>query len=130
MRHDIANSFYVHIGQKLGRPYHQGHPKVEASSIPISPSLLPEEEKETMGHFAASCCGSGVGRNYLFSKLGKYMLTASVRNHSKIIHNGQPEEGKTQQEQLIDYFLKTEDVSFQVLWDVPTSHLMNDDNKE
>ena len=63
--------YYINLTHKSGCPTHERHPKTTQVSIPAR--LIKEEEKETLFHLALACCGPSIGRNYIYSKIGKYM---------------------------------------------------------
>jgi hypothetical protein len=112
--------------QSAGNHRHVGHPKTDPEKTSIATRLLSEEEKEALHHQAEACAGSGVGRNYIYSKLGRFIDRARVAYiQSKEISFSTPIKGKGSSlpindvEQLIEYLKSEPKVSCQVLWDVP-----------
>jgi hypothetical protein len=72
------HGFYINLNRSSGCGKHKNHAKLNAANIPFSTKLLPKEEKENLIHLANSCAWSGVGRNYIHSKLGKYVSRAKI----------------------------------------------------
>eukprot|EP00978_Attheya_sp_CCMP212_P005074 scaffold11222_cov56-Attheya_sp.AAC.3 len=70
------HGFYVNLNCSSGCGKHKNHAKLNAANIPFSTKLLPKEDNENLVHLAKSCAWSGVGRNYIHSKLGKYVSRA------------------------------------------------------
>ena len=114
------------LNQIAGTPYHSSHPKVDPSTIPIPSRLIPEQEKDNLVALADSCVGSGVGRNFLHSKLGRYVSRAKVAyiQESRHASFGGKSLPKDDVEDLLDFFRESSDISHQVLWDIP----VNDDS--
>eukprot|EP00957_Ditylum_brightwellii_P061117 4637761-Ditylum_brightwellii.AAC.1 len=79
------------------------------------------EERESLIALADACIGSGVGRNFLYIKLGKYISNAKVAYIQKL----SPKESlhlslKNSDIDELLYFVKSlNDISYQILWDVP-----------
>ena len=112
------------LNQIAGTPFHSSHPKVDPSSIPIPTRLIPEDEKNNLAALADSCVGSGVGRNFLHSKLGRYVSRAKVAyiqdsRHASFTGKTLP---KDDVEDLLDFFRDSSDISHQVLWDIPVTN--------
>jgi hypothetical protein len=67
-----------------------------------------------------ACIGPGVGRNYVFSKLGKYITRAQIAyftsEPSSPLADGLQ---KSDTDSLLEYFEATEEISYHTLWDVP-----------
>eukprot|EP00957_Ditylum_brightwellii_P138460 10554139-Ditylum_brightwellii.AAC.1 len=55
---------------------HKFHPMVSVDCMHIPTRLIPMKERENLIALADVCVGSGVGRNFLYSKLGKYISNA------------------------------------------------------
>jgi hypothetical protein len=71
--------FYITL-QKIsfGCPHHENHLKGDLSKLSLPMQLIPEKEKEILRSMADACIGAAVGRNYVFSKLGKYITKAQI----------------------------------------------------
>ena len=80
-------------------------------------------KRENLIALAESCVGSGAGRNFLYNKLGKHLLNAKIA----YIQNSAPKEPlhpslkNSDIDDLISFFKRSKEISYQVLWDVPTS---------
>eukprot|EP00957_Ditylum_brightwellii_P209325 15361226-Ditylum_brightwellii.AAC.1 len=70
------NEFY--IDSKCSVSAHKFHQRVSVDCIHIPTRLIPMEEREHLIALADACVGTGVGRHFLYSKLGKYILNAKV----------------------------------------------------
>ena len=82
--------------------------------------LIPDKEKEILRSMSEACIGAAVGRNYVFSKLGKYITKAQIAyftsEPSSPLADGLK---KSDTDSLLDFFEATEEISYQSLWDVP-----------
>eukprot|EP00957_Ditylum_brightwellii_P112654 8587321-Ditylum_brightwellii.AAC.1 len=63
--------FYIDTKCSVSTP--KVHPVVSADCMHIPTRLIPMEEREILIALADGCVGSGIGRNFLNSKLGKYI---------------------------------------------------------
>ena len=115
------NGFY--IDTKRSVPFHKYHPRSSLESMHIPTRLIPNEERENLIALAESCVGAGVGRNFLYSKLGKHLSNAKIA----YIQNSAPKKPlhpslkNSDIDELISFFKSSKEISYQVLWDVPTS---------
>eukprot|EP00978_Attheya_sp_CCMP212_P014408 scaffold36669_cov47-Attheya_sp.AAC.2 len=112
--------FYINLFRASGCPSHKNHPKIDPENLPFPTKLLPKEEQENLRHLADSCAWSGVGRNYIFSKLGKFVTRAKIpylqdNTPSKLL---EPRATNSDVDSLISFFESSEEISYQVLWDV------------
>ena len=82
--------------------------------------LIPDKEKEILRSMSEACIGATVGRNYVFSKLGKYITKAQIAyftsKPSSPLADGLKQ---SDTDSLLDFFEATEEISYQSLWDVP-----------
>jgi hypothetical protein len=113
--------FYVTVPTiRSGCPNHDNHPKSDLSKLTLPMQLIPEREKEILQSMADACIGSAFGRNYVFSKLGKFITSAQITHFTSEpsfpLADGLE---KSDTDSLLDFFEKTEDISYQTLWDVP-----------
>jgi hypothetical protein len=100
--------------QTAGNHKHVGHPKTDPEKTSIATRLLSKEEHAALHHQAVACAGAGVGRNYIYSKLGKYINRATIAYiQSKEVSFTTPIKGKGSSslpindvEQLIDFLKK------------------------
>ena len=109
------------LKQTSGNPNHEFHPKIDPSNIPIPTRLIPENEKANLVALAESCVGAGVGRNFIHSKLGRYITRAKVaylQENYNVDFTGQ-NLPQNDIEKLLEFFKNSETISHQVLWDVP-----------
>ena len=114
------------LNQVSGTVYHTSHPKVDPASVPIPTRLIPEDERKNLIALADSCVGAGVGRNFLHSKLGKYVTRAKIayvqENHN-VTFSGKSVP-RNDVDELLKFFHDSTEISHQVLWDVPiNSHI-------
>jgi hypothetical protein len=57
---------------------HKNHLKGDLSKLSLPMQLIHEKEKEILQSMSNACIGSVVGRNYVFSKLGRYITKAQI----------------------------------------------------
>jgi hypothetical protein len=112
--------FYINLFRASGCPSHKNHPKINPEDLPFPSKLVPKEEQENLRHLANSCAWSGVGRNYICSKLGKFVSRAKIsylQDHtpSKLL---EPRATNSDVDSLIEFFESSKEISYQVLWDV------------
>lgn len=128
-RKDVCN-FKFNIGwdskgyfliQTAGSPVHNGHPKIEASKIPIPSRLIPKAEIENLHALAVGSLGAGAGRNFLQSKLGRYVGRAKVAylQQTADVHFEGHDVPSTDVDKLLSFFNRSKEITYQVLWDVP-----------
>ena len=71
--------FYITLARLgSGCPHHENHLKGDLSKLAMPMQLIPEKEKEILRSMSNACIGAAVGRNYVFSKLGKYITKAQI----------------------------------------------------
>eukprot|EP00957_Ditylum_brightwellii_P157554 11991935-Ditylum_brightwellii.AAC.1 len=70
------NGFY--IDAKCSISTHKFHPRVSVDCMHIPTRLISMEKRENLIALADACVGYGVGRSFLYSKLGKYISKAKV----------------------------------------------------
>jgi hypothetical protein len=67
-----------------------------------------------------ACIGPAVGRDYIFSKLGKFITKAQIAyftsEPSSPLADGLK---KSDTDSLLEYFEATKEISYHTLWDVP-----------
>ena len=78
VRWDLFGYFITTSWDGSGCPNHASHPNVDLSTLSLPMNLVPDVEKEILRSMADACIGSAVGRNYVFSKLRKFMSKAQV----------------------------------------------------
>jgi hypothetical protein len=95
---------------------------VDPKNLTLPRRLLPEDEEEHLKAMTQACIGAAVGRNYIFSKLGKYITKSQI----VYLNTPKPPTGemagglqKSDTDELLDFFESTEDISYHTLWDVP-----------
>ena len=103
-----------------GYPNHDNHLQGDLSKLCLPMGLIPAKEKELLQSMTNACIGAAVGRNYIFSKLGKYITKAQITHFtsepSSPLVDGLE---KSDIDSLLEFFEATEDISYQTLWDVP-----------
>ena len=115
-----------YLKQQNGCPYHNGHSKSGHEHLAIPTRLIPKEERDVMLNMADSCIGSGVCRNYIVSTLGRFLPKASVHFIQNPPNPLFGEDGTqtlpaNDVNGLLQFFDEAKDVSYQVLWDVPST---------
>ena len=115
-----------YLVQQNGCPYHNGHPKFAHQHLAIPTRLIPKKEQEVMANLAQSCIGAVACRNYAVSRMGKFLPKASVQFLQNTPTPNFGEDGTRQLpsndvESLLNFFAAEKDVSYQVLWDVPST---------
>jgi hypothetical protein len=82
--------------------------------------LIPEKEKEILQSMSNACIGSAVGRNCVFSKLGRYITKAQIAYFtSKPSRPLAKSLNKSDTNSLLKFFEKKKEISYHTLWDVP-----------
>jgi hypothetical protein len=103
-----------------GCPNHENHLQGNLSKLSLPMHLIPEKEKEILQSMSEACIGTAVGRNYVFSKLGKFITKAQIAHFisepSRPLADGLE---KSDTDSLLEFFEATNDISYQTLWDVP-----------
>jgi hypothetical protein len=108
--------------EKIGHgcPNHECHLKGDLSKLSLPMHLIPEKEKEILQSVSEACIGAAVGRNHVFSKLGKFITKAQMSHFasepSRPLASGLE---KSDTDSLLEFFEATADTSCQTLWDVP-----------
>ncbi|CAJ1947503.1 unnamed protein product [Cylindrotheca closterium] len=119
------DEFGFYLKQNVGNPYHTGHPKFANQDLATPNGFLSTEDQEVIIHVHNACGGAAIGRNYILTKFGKFVPSVAIRSLQNEATLPQPEEGDNRKlpandiEGLLRYFETEEDISFQVLWDVP-----------
>ena len=119
--------FFINLNQGSGCAMHNFHYKVDSLHIPFPTRLIPQSEKDTLAEMAEACAWSGVGRNYLSSKLGRHIAKSKIA----YLQNQEPplslakgsstnSSSNSDVDSLLDFLDSTKEISRQVLWDVPT----------
>jgi hypothetical protein len=113
--------FYVTVEKiNFGCSKHENHIKGDLSKLSLPIQLIPEKEKEILRSMAVACIGGAVGRNYVFSKLGKFITKAQIAyftsEPSSPLADGVK---KSDTDSLLEFFEATEEISYHTLWDVP-----------
>jgi hypothetical protein len=113
--------FYITVEKiNFGCPNHANHLKGDLSKLSLPMQLIPEKEKEILQSMADACIGAAVGRNYVFSKLGKFITKSQIAyftsEPSIPLADGVK---KSDTDSLLEFFEKTEEISYHTLWDVP-----------
>lgn len=115
--------FYLH--QAAGCPYHNGHPEYGHQDLALPTRLVPEVERQMMVDLHNINAGAGVGRNYLLQRLGQFLPMTSIRYIQDPslpqLEPGDPRRLPANDvEGLLKFFEEAKDISYLVLWDVPT----------
>lgn len=118
------DKYRFYLKQTTGNSFHNGHPQFAHEDIAIPARLIPEEEKQFLLHLAQSCAGMGIGsRNYLYTKIGKFLTKASIQHlQNETLVGVDPDDPNklptNDVEGLLQFFKSTNNISYQVLWDI------------
>ncbi|KAL7546986.1 LOW QUALITY PROTEIN: hypothetical protein ACHAWF_010308 [Thalassiosira exigua] len=69
--------FYVDLGFSQGHGFHNGHP-VAYAPLAISTRHMPHGMKRGANHVMMATCNKSSGRNYLFTKFGRFINRAKI----------------------------------------------------
>ena len=120
VRWDLFGYYIAASRAGSGCPNHANHPKGDLSTLPLPMCLVPAIEKEILQSMADACIGAAVGRNYIFSKLGKFITKAQIAFYtsepSRPLADGLE---KSDTDSLLEFFEATAEISYETLWDVP-----------
>ena len=109
-----------HQGPGSGCPNHANHPNSDLSTLPLPMNLVPAIEKDILQSMADACIGAAVRRNYIFSKLCKFITKVQIAYYtseaSRPMAVGLE---KADTNGLLEFFEATAEISYQTLWDVP-----------
>jgi hypothetical protein len=82
--------------------------------------LIPEKEKETLQDMCQAAIGNAVGRNYIFSKMGKFISKAQLAYFNSPPPMPLVDSLKSSDtDEMLAFFEQSKDISYHVLWDVP-----------
>ena len=137
--HDIAcpfglyvyfdnHGYYVSLEKNGGCCIHKFHPKIDPFELPLRTHLLSKSTRKDIRHMGEACCGAGTGRNFVYSKFLCYLPNTKIAYLFDGDDNGTTgtEKGQgTDIDSLLCFFESTDDIAYQVLWDVPTHTLVN-----
>ena len=112
--------YFLELQQNSGQGLHNGHPR-ERRALSLPTRLLSEEQKNETLHVVNSASNKPAGRNYLFSKLGKFISNAKISYLAQKQYS--PDTKKSDIEMMFDDFESSEEIAFTVLSDVPYSEL-------
>ena len=112
--------FYIPVARCNGCPHHRNHISDGLNKRTIPLKLVPQEEKDNLHDMFDASFGEAVGRNYVFSKLGRF-ITKSQIAYLNSPENPDLVEGlrNSDVDNMISFFEQAKDVSYHVLWDVP-----------
>ena len=113
--------FYITVEKKnYGCALHNYHMQGDLSKLSLPMMLIPEQERETLRSMSEACIGSAVGRNYIFSKLGKFIRKSQIAYFSSDPPSPLVDGlAKSDTECLLEFFEKTEEITYNTLWDIP-----------
>ena len=74
---------YISLEKSGGCATHRFHIRSKSSSLPTR--LLGADERETLGHLAASCCTTGVGQSYLLAKVQMRSVEGDFRRIASLL---------------------------------------------
>ena len=86
--------------------------------ISLPKRLMFKVDQDVMLHLAQSCCSTGVERNYIFSKLGRFISNTKVA-YMFISHQTLNKEKGNTYDKLMSYVQQTKDIAYTILWDIP-----------
>jgi hypothetical protein len=117
---DVLGFYITFARQGSGCTHHKNHLKGNLSKLSLPMQLIPEKEKEILQSMSNACIGSTLERNYVFSKLGRYITKAQTAyftsEPSRPLAEGM---NKSDTDSLLEFFKKTKEISYHTLWDVP-----------
>jgi hypothetical protein len=115
-----AQGFYIPVARCNGCPNHRNHISEGLNKCTIPLKLVPQEEKDNLRDMFDASFGEAVGRNYVFSKLGRF-ITKSQIAYLNSPENPDLVDGlrNSDVDNMIAFFEQAKDVSYHVLWDVP-----------
>jgi hypothetical protein len=71
--------FYITLEKSsYGCPNHENDIKGDLSKLTLPMRLIPEKEKQILQSMSDACIGPAVGRNYIFSRLGKFITRSQL----------------------------------------------------
>jgi hypothetical protein len=70
--------FYITLVNKASCFNHEKHLKGDLSKLALPMQLIPEAEKDILRSMSDACIGPAVGRDYIFTKLGKFITKAQI----------------------------------------------------
>jgi hypothetical protein len=100
---------------------HSNHVIDGLNQLTLPLNLLPQQEKDTLRHMTDAAIGSAVRRNYVFSKLGRFITTAQLAYFTSepttiALVDGL---GASDTDDMLTFFEQSKEISYHVLWDVP-----------
>jgi hypothetical protein len=117
---DVLGFYITFARQGSGCPLHKNHLKSNLSKLSLPMQLISEKEKEILQSMSNGCISSAAGRNYVFSKLRRYITKAQIAyftsEPSSPLAEGM---NKSDTNSLPEFFEKTKETSYHTLWDVP-----------
>jgi hypothetical protein len=112
--------FFVNTNRTAGNPMHSNHVLDGLNQLTLPLNLLPQQEKDILRHMTDAAIGSAVGRNYVFSKLGRFITTAQLAYFTSeptiALVDGL---GPSDTDDMLTFFEQSKEISYHVLWDVP-----------
>ena len=82
-------------------------------------NLLPKKEKEQLWDMTNAAIRNGVGRNYVFSKLGRYIMKAQLAYfHSEPLSPLVDGLQQSDTDHMLSFFESSQEISYHILWDV------------
>jgi len=114
------DQYGFYLNPRADNATHSFHPRVDTSKLPLPSALIPPEKRHNLQALAEACVGSGVGRNFMHSKLGRHISRAKIAYIQKqTILDDKHNLPASDIGGLLDFFRESPQVSFQVLWDCP-----------
>jgi len=114
-----AYGYYITLKRNGGNATHSNHPKYDTADVPFPPRLMTDEEKKDLKSLHETSCGNGVCSAHLLNKMGKLVPRSKIAYMCR-----DDDDTKASMANDIDALLRgfEEDsqVSYSVLWDVPT----------
>ena len=70
--------YFVPLTRKKGCPFHNYHPAIDPENVSIPTRFLGQNEKETLFYLVQACCGNGISRSYVYSKIGRFLSCSKI----------------------------------------------------
>ena len=113
------DNYGYYIEKCTGWPNHCNHPKVNPDNLPMPSRLLAKFEIENIIALYESCAGTGVTRNFLMTKYGRFFSKSSIAYSGSSSQISNKHIKHSDVENLLQSFKDSKKISYQVLWDVP-----------
>ncbi len=106
--------------RNYGCPHHVNHLYCDLDKLTLSMNLLREKKKEQLWDMTNAATRHGVGRNYIFSKLGRYIMKAQLAYfHSEPLSPLVDGLQQSDTYHMLSFFESSQKTPYHVLRDIP-----------